>query len=136
MDTIFKEQAQFTVNKIDYHLLPISTKDEIINVTISPVDSITMVRRNLKDVVLNIRRSLKLEPVVVYALEVEVQILIGFVDDYDTSAMTDEDIIQEFKKSCGGLLSTVMSRISVLISTITGANGQTPLITQPIYIES
>ena len=136
MDTIFKEQAQFTVNKIDYHLLPISTKDEIINVTISPVDSITMVRRNLKDVVLNIRRSLKLEPVVVYALEVEVQILIGFVDDCDTSAMTDEDIIQEFKKSCGGLLSTVMSRISVLISTITGANGQTPLITQPIYIES
>ena len=136
MDTIFKEQAQFSVNKIDYHLLPIDSKEETINVTISPMDSITMVRRNLKYVELSIRRSLRLEPVAVYALDIEVQILIGFTDDCDTSGMSDEDIIQAFKKTCGGLLSNVMSRVSVLISTITGIGGQTPIITQPVYIET
>jgi len=120
---------------IDYHLLPVESNEETINVTISPVDSITVTRRSLKDIVLSIRRSLKLEPVAVYALDVEVQILIGFEEGIDTSSMKDEEIIQAFKKSCGALIANVLSRVSILISTITSANGQMPVITQPVFIE-
>ena len=50
MGTIFKEQAQYSINTIDYHLLPIDSEEETINVTIVPVDSITIVRRGLKNV--------------------------------------------------------------------------------------
>jgi len=135
MNSIFQEQARFSVNMIDYHLLPVESNEETINVTISPVDSITVTRRSLKDIVLSIRRSLKLEPVAVYALDVEVQILIGFEEGIDTSSMKDEEIIQAFKKSCGALIANVLSRVSILISTITSANGQMPVITQPVFIE-
>ena len=39
------------------------------------------------------------------------------------------DIAGEFKKSCPNLMSVLMSRASLLISQITSAAGQPPLIT-------
>ncbi len=133
MDTIFKEQAQFSINLINYHLLPVDSEEETFNVNIIPVDSITIVRRGLKNVVMNIRRSLRLEPIKVYELDVE---MLDFVDEYDSSTIEDEEIIRVFKKTCNGLLSTIMARASVLISVITGANGQAPLVTQPFFLEA
>lgn len=136
MDTIFKEQAQFSINMIDYHLLPVDSKKETFNVNIIPVDNITIVRRGLKNIVMNVRRSLRLEPVKVYELDVEISVMLDFIDEYDSSTITDEELIRIFKKTCSGLLSTIMARASVLISVITGANGQSPLVTQPFYIET
>lgn len=136
MDTIFKEQAQFSINMVDYHLLPVDSEEETFNVNIIPVDSITIVRRGLKNIVMNVRRSLKLEPVKVYELDVEILVMLDFVDDYDSSTIEDEEIIRIFKKTCNGLLSTIMARASVLISVITGANGQSPLVTQPFFLEA
>lgn len=136
MDTIFKEQAQFSINLINYHLLPVDSEEETFNVNIIPVDSITIVRRGLKNVVMNIRRSLRLEPIKVYELDVEILVMLDFVDEYDSSTIEDEEIIRVFKKTCNGLLSTIMARASVLISVITGANGQAPLVTQPFFLEA
>ena len=136
MDTIFKEQAHYSINMIDYHLLPIDSDEETINMTIVPVDSITIVRRGLKNVVMSVRRTLKLQPVEVYELAIEIHVMLDFVDGYDSSETEDEDIIRTFKVTCGGLLSTIMARASVLISMITGANGQSPLVTQPFFLET
>lgn len=135
MGTIFKEQAQYSINTIDYHLLPIDSEEETINVTIVPVDSITIVRRGLKNIEMNVRRSLKLQPVKVYELDIEIHVMLEFADGYDSTKKEDEDIIRAFKTTCGGLLSAIMARASVLISTITGANGQSPLVTQPFFLE-
>jgi len=136
MDTIFKERAQFSINKINYRLLPIDCKEETINVNIIPVDSISIVRRSLKSIEFNIGRSLKLEPVEVYELDIEIHVKLDFIDDYDSSTIEDEDIIRIFKRACNGLLSTIMARASLLISTITEVNGQTPLVTQPFFLEA
>ena len=135
MDTIFKNQAQYSINRIDYHLLPIDIEEETFNVNIIPVDSISIVRRGLKNVEMIIRRSLMLEPVKAYELDVEILIKLDFVDEFDSSTMEDGEIIHVFKKAYSGLLSAIMARASVLISVITGANGQTPLITQPYFLE-
>lgn len=136
MDIVFKNQAQYSLNSVDFHQQPMENDNDPINVTIFPVDSMMIVRRGLKNVVISVRRSLGMKPDVVFTLDVEIHILIEFEDGCDTSGASDDDIIMAFKKSCGGFLSTVMARISVIISEITSVNGQTPLVTQPVFIES
>jgi len=135
MDSIFQSRARWLIRSVDYHTLPYESEEETINVNITPSDSIKIARRNLKESVFIITRSLVIEPVKVFEMSVEMQVVIGFSDDADTSELSDNEVIQAFKKDCVGILNEIMARTSLIISEITGGSGQSPVITQPQFLE-
>ena len=124
------------IRSIDYRSTPYENDNNPININITPQDSIFVLKRNLKETSIIIRRTLKITPVEVFSLSIDMEVSIGFIEGVDTAEMSDAEIIQSFKENCVSALSIIMSRISLLISEITGGSGQLPIITQPILVES
>ena len=135
MDSIFQSRARWLIRSVDYHTLPYESEEETINVNITPSDSIKIARRTLKETEFIITRSLVIEPVEVFVLSVEMQVLIGYSDGADTSELSDNEVIQAFKQTCVGILNEIMARTSLIIAEITGGSGQSPIVTQPQFLE-
>lgn len=114
--------------------------DNISYETVKPDSLQRELKLNCKDTILaqltnqgvkiNFNRALNFEPEGIYSLSVTFAVMLIFdpstKDEVDWKKL---DIAGEFKKSCPNLMSVLMSRASLLISQITSAAGQPPLIT-------
>lgn len=114
--------------------------DNISYETVKPDSMQRELKLNCKDTILaqltnqgvkiNFNRALNFEPEGIYSLSVTFAVMLIFdpstKDEVDWKKL---DIAGEFKKSCPQLMSVLMSRASLLISQITSAAGQPPLIT-------
>lgn len=114
--------------------------DNISYETVKPDSMQRELKLNCKDTILaqltnqgvkiNFNRALNFEPEGIYSLSVTFAVMLIFdpstKDEVDWKKL---DIAGEFKKSCPNLMSVLMSRASLLISQITSAAGQPPLIT-------
>lgn len=136
MSTVFKEQARWLIHSIEFQALPYETDSESVNINITPIDSIQVYKRNLSEATFIIKRTLKIEPIEVFSLSIELEVAIGFDENATTSEMKDSDLVNAFKEHCAGVISIIMSRTSLLISEITGGSGQTPIITEPHFVEN
>lgn len=136
MEVLFKQEAQWQIRSIKYNTLRNMNEEETISVNVNTVDNIKIIRRNLKDVTFVISRELKLDPVEVFELSIDISVMLQFNDGIKTDEMNDEEIIQIFKKDCVGMINTLLARASLVISEITNVSGpQGPIITPPIIQE-
>ena len=91
----------------------------------TPVDP-----RSELGVKLTFNRTMAFEPEGLFRLSVTYGVMLTF--DPSTKNEVDWDgldIAGEFRKSCGGTLTALMSRTSLMIGQITAAAGQNPIIT-------
>ena len=92
-------------------------------------DTIVAQRSEL-GVKLTFNRTMAFEPEGLFRLLVTYGVMLTF--DPSTKNEVDWDgldIAREFRKSCGGTLTALMSRTSLMIGQITAAAGQNPIIT-------
>lgn len=85
---------------------------------------------------INFNRAMNFDPEGVFSLSVTYSMLLVFdpstKDEVDWKSV---DIAGEFKRSCPQLLSTLMSRTSLMIAQITSAAGQDPIVTPAAPVE-
>ncbi len=108
--------------------------------TIKPEGRITQVKLGVKDTIvaqllkngikINFNRAVNFDPEGIFSLSVTFSMMMLF--DPSTAGEVDwksTDIASEFRKSCPHLLTALMSRTSLMVSQITAAGGQNPLVT-------
>lgn len=136
MKELFNQQAQWQISSIKYNTSNNKGDEETISVNVRIVDSIQITRRNLQDVTFVITRELKLDPVEVFEMVVDISVMLNFNDGIQTNEMTDEEIIHAFQNECVGMINTLLARTSLIISEITNISGpQGPIVTPPIFQE-
>ncbi len=91
----------------------------------------TIVAQLLKNgVKINFNRALNFDPEGIFSLSVTYSMMMFF--DPTTKEEVDwknTDIATEFRQSCPHLLTALMSRTSLMVSQITSAGGQNPIVT-------
>ncbi len=91
----------------------------------------TIVAQLLKNgVKINFNRALNFDPEGIFSLSVTYSMMMFF--DPSTKDEIDwksTDIATEFRQSCPHLLTALMSRTSLMVSQITSAGGQNPIVT-------
>ena len=87
-------------------------------------------QRSEKWVKITFNRALNFTPEGPYRLSVTFGVLLPFnpetKDEVDWKTV---DIAGEFRRSCHPLMTTLMSRTSLLVAEITSSSGQNPLVT-------
>lgn len=91
----------------------------------------TIVAQLLKNgVKINFNRALNFDPEGIFSLSVTYSMMMFFdpttKDEIDWKST---DIATEFRKSCPHLLTSLMSRTSLMVAQITSAGGQNPIVT-------
>ncbi len=79
---------------------------------------------------INFNRKVDFEPEALFVISVTFSVFLPFKDGAkDELDWKNMDIAGEFKKAGGPILTTLMSKTSLLIGEITASAGQNPLIT-------
>lgn len=126
---VFEANYQYCLKEIDYRTVESDPKD---NIEIKIKDDIPFTC-SLDDnkFKFDVRRSVLMVPTAVYQLTVSFGVTLTILED--APDLSSIDWSNEFKTNpvFENIIQGMMSRISVLISQITGASGKTPLVTPP-----
>ena len=126
-ENYFEATYQYVLENITYNRLP-ETADSF-EITLLDTMKFTLLQNDLHVLV---ERNLSIQPKCLFELKVAYGILLHFKDGCSVQH-TDEEWLEFFSKNDNPYTSLVMSRISLVISQITAANGQQPLVTPPQF---
>ena len=114
---------------------------------VKPVSNGEQVKLNCKDTILakifpngvkvNFNRKVDFDPERIFVVSVTFSVFLPFREGAkDAMDWTKVDVAGEFRRAGGPIISSLMSKASLMIGQITAAAGQNPLITAAAPIKS
>ena len=123
----FLHEKKILLENISYETVPVEGRPSDVKLGVKD----TIVAQLLKNgVKINFNRALNFDPEGIFSLSVTYSMMMLF--DPSTKDEIDwksTDIATEFRKSCPHLLTSLMSRTSLMVAQITSAGGQNPILT-------
>ena len=123
----FLHEKKILLENISYETVPVEGRPSDVKLGVKD----TIVAQLLKNgVKINFNRALNFDPEGIFSLSVTYSMMMLF--DPSTKDEIDwksTDIATEFRKSCPHLLTSLMSRTSLMVAQITSAGGQNPIVT-------
>ena len=123
----FLHEKKILLENISYETVPVEGRPTDMKLGVKD----TIVAQLLKNgVKINFNRALNFDPEGIFSLSVTYSMMMFF--DPTTKDEVDwksTDIATEFRKCCPHLLTSLMSRTSLMVSQITSAGGQNPIVT-------
>jgi len=123
----FLHEKKILLENISYETVKLEEKAEKVKMGVKDTIVAQLMRNGVK---INFNRAVNFEPEGIFSLSVTFSMLMLFdpttKDEVEWKGM---DIAGEFRKSCPHLMTALMSRTSLMISQITAASGQNPLVT-------
>ena len=123
----FLHEKKILLENISYETVPVEGRPTDMKLGVKD----TIVAQLLKNgVKINFNRALNFDPEGIFSLSVTYSMMMLF--DHTTKDEIDwksTDIATEFRQSCPHLLTSLMSRTSLMVSQITSAGGQNPIVT-------
>ncbi len=123
----FLHEKKILLENISYETVPVEGRPTDMKLGVKD----TIVAQLLKNgVKINFNRALNFDPEGIFSLSVTYSMMMLFdpttKDEIDWKST---DIATEFRQSCPHLLTSLMSRTSLMVSQITSAGGQNPIVT-------
>ena len=123
----FLHEKKILLENISYETVPVEGRPTDMKLGVKD----TIVAQLLKNgVKINFNRALNFDPEGIFSLSVTYSMMMFFdpttKDEIDWKST---DIATEFRQSCPHLLTSLMSRTSLMVSQITSAGGQNPIVT-------
>ena len=123
----FLQEKKILLENISYETVPVEGRPTDMKLGVKD----TIVAQLLKNgVKINFNRALNFDPEGIFSLSVTYSMMMFFdpttKDEIDWKST---DIATEFRQSCPHLLTSLMSRTSLMVSQITSAGGQNPIVT-------
>lgn len=127
----FHISNKIMLENISYETTKLPDISSNFNVKMNCKDTI-VAQTGEKGIKFNFNRKVDFEPEFMYTLSVTFSVFLPFKMEYkDEVDWKNIDVSGEFARAGGPVLSSLMSRTSLLIGQITAAGGQNPLITPP-----
>ena len=124
----FLHEHQIFLDNINYEVMKLEKASQ--DVKLNCKDTIVAQLIDKVGVKVTFNRTLSFEPEGMFFLSVTFGVMMRFNQVYyDEIMWKNIDIAGEFKQSCPHILTNLMSRTSLLISQITSASGQAPIVT-------
>ena len=124
----FLHDHQIFLDNINYETVKAGVAEP--GVKLNCKDTIVAQLNEKTGIKITFNRTLSFEPERLFFLSVTFGVTMRFNPVYaDEIEWRDVDIAGEFKKNCPQILTNLMSRTSMLISEITSAAGQPPIVT-------
>ena len=124
----FLHEQQIFLDNINYEVLKLEKAQG--EMKLNCKDTIVAQLRDKQGVKITFNRALTFDPEGMFFLSVTFGVFLKFNPVYyDEIMWKNIDIAGEFKANCPHILTNLMSRTSLLISEITSASGQTPIVT-------
>ena len=124
----FLHDHQIFLDNVNYEVIKLEKASPEIKLNCK--DTIVAQLIDKAGVKVTFNRTLSFDPEGMFFLSVTFGVMMRFNPVYyDEIMWKNIDIAGEFKMSCPHILTNLMSRTSLLISEITSAAGQTPIIT-------
>ncbi len=124
----FLHEHQIFLDNVNYELIKLDKARGDIKLNCKD----TIVAQLIEDVGVKVtfNRTLSFDPEGMFFLSVTFGVMMHFNKVYyDEIMWKNIDIAGEFKAGCPSILTNLMSRTSLLISEITSASGQAPIVT-------
>lgn len=124
----FLHEHQIFLDNVNYELVKLDKARGDIKLNCKD----TIVAQLIEDVGVKVtfNRTLSFDPEGMFFLSVTFGVMMHFNKVYyDEIMWKNIDIAGEFKAGCPSILTNLMSRTSLLISEITSASGQAPIVT-------
>ena len=124
----FLHEHQIFLDNVNYELVKLEKARGDIKLNCKD----TIVAQLIEDVGVKVtfNRTLSFDPEGMFFLSVTFGVMMHFNKVYyDEIMWKNIDIAGEFKAGCPSILTNLMSRTSLLISEITSASGQAPIVT-------
>lgn len=123
----FLHDKKILLENISYETMPVESKPA--DMKLGCKDTI-LAQLTSHGVKINFNREVKFDPEGLFSLSVTFGMMLIFdpstKDEVNWKGM---DIAREFQQSCPHLLTALMSRTSLMVSQITSAAGQNPIVT-------
>lgn len=124
----FLHEQQIFLDNINYEVMKLEKTPQ--DVKLNCKDTIVAQLIDKKGVKVTFNRTLSFDPEGMFFLSVTFGVMLHFNPVYyDEIMWKNIDIAGEFKMNCPHILTNLMSRTSLLISEITSAAGQNPIVT-------
>ena len=124
----FLHEQQLFLDNVSYETLKLERATA--EMKLNCKDTIVAQLMDTKGVKFTFNRTLSFEPDGLFFLSVTFGVFLKFNPVYYDEVMwKNMDLAGEFKTGCPQLLTNLMSRTSLLISEITSAAGQNPIVT-------
>lgn len=124
----FLHEQQIYLDNINYEMQKLEKMTK--EVKLNCKDTIVAQLMEGKGVKFTFNRTLSFEPEGMFFLSVTFGVVMLFNRAYyDEIMWKNMDLAGEFRKNCPHILTNLMSRTSMMISQITSAAGQNPIVT-------
>lgn len=130
---LIKDEYEFQLADVQFHQLDDETSEDI-EYSIHVHDELKTDIQE-KDLCVTITRKAAFKPRGVFEASVQFKVILHFCDEASREEAKKIDWITELKKQNATFIINVTSRISGVLSSLTAAAGQVPLITPPTIIE-
>ncbi|MBE6587456.1 MAG: hypothetical protein E7647_03465 [Ruminococcaceae bacterium] len=123
----FLHEKKILLDNISYETVKVEGRPAEMKLGVKDTIVAQLMKNGVK---INFNRALNFEPEGIFSLSVTYSMMLIFdpttKDEVNWKGM---DIATEFKNGCPHLLTALMSRTSLMISQITSAGGQNPIVT-------
>ena len=122
----FLAERRIVLENVNYEVHPVQTNGQV---KLNGKDTIIAQVAGQAGVKITYNRTLQFEPEGPFSLSVSFAVMLvfnpGTRDEIDWKTI---DVANEFRKACPALVTTMMSRATLLVAEITSASGGAPII--------